>query len=140
MEQLTFSNAKGTSEVHMYMGGARRVQGEFFFSPDMRWFPLDAQQLEIVLEQLQSPVAEFAFVPDFLLNGMSPAVRFPGWQASLRPRDHADNRANCYTKVLPPTTVRKAGGVVGGEWVRERQTDTHTQACPGVFTHMHMHI
>ena len=105
MEQLTFSNAKGTSEVHKYTGGARRVQGEFFFSPDMRWFPLDDQRLEIVLEQLQSPVAEFAFVPDFLLNGMSPAVRFPGWQASLRPRDHADNRANCYTKVHPPTTV-----------------------------------
>jgi hypothetical protein len=44
--------------------GVQRVQGEFIFGPDLRWFPFDQQQLDIVLQSLQAPVREFAFVPD----------------------------------------------------------------------------
>ena len=103
MKQLAFSNAKGVEKMQMYSGGVRRIEGDFFFSPDMRWFPFDEQQLEVVLEQLESPIAEFDFVPDYNLNGMSPSVRFPGWQASLR--QDASTTANCFastgTKVYP---------------------------------------
>ena len=33
------------TDFMMYAAGVRRVKGEFFFSPDMRWFPFDSQQL-----------------------------------------------------------------------------------------------
>jgi hypothetical protein len=94
--------------VQRYAGGVRRIEGDFFFSPDMRWFPFDTQELEIVLEQLDSPLSEFQFVPDYNLNGMSPSVRFPGWQASLRASDGDGTLANCFAskgskvRVPPP--------------------------------------
>lgn len=103
MKQLTFSNTKGADTIQTYGAGVRRIEGEFFFSPDMRWFPFDHQELEIVLEQLESPVNEFDFVPDFNLNGMSPSVRFPGWQSSLREGKSktANCRASAGTKIYP---------------------------------------
>mmetsp|Transcript_47916 Transcript_47916/g.74831 ORF Transcript_47916/g.74831 Transcript_47916/m.74831 type:complete len:275 (+) Transcript_47916:102-926(+) len=78
--------------------------GTFLFSPDLRWFPFDTQDLEIIMEQLRVPVRDFQFIPDSHLNGMSPFIRFPGWQASLRV-DSQSKFARCSAssgkKILP---------------------------------------
>ena len=50
--------------------GTWRISGTFFFSPDLRWFPFDKQDLEIAIEQLELPVSMWRFVPDYNLNGL----------------------------------------------------------------------
>ena len=84
MKQLAFSNAKNVMKIGTFGSGTWRISGMFFFSPDLRWFPFDYQILEIALEQLEAPLWQWRFVPDFNLNGLSPSVNFPGWQSSLR--------------------------------------------------------
>jgi len=46
-------------------------------------------------------------VPDYHLNGLSPSIRFPGWQASLRSIDaaHANCRAMAGFKVYPGASL-----------------------------------
>ncbi|EKX41889.1 hypothetical protein GUITHDRAFT_112030 [Guillardia theta CCMP2712] len=104
IDELAFTNAMSIDSISQYGKGVRRVAGKFFFSPDLRWYPFDKQYLEIVLEQFKSPVTLWVFVPDADLNGMSPSIRFPGWQTSLRQSPtslYANCRARVSTKVYP---------------------------------------
>eukprot|EP00960_Hanusia_phi_P053927 762500-Hanusia_phi.AAC.4 len=110
MNELAFTNAMSIDSISKYGTGVRRVAGKFFFSPDLRWYPFDKQFLEIVLEQFRSPVSVWVFVPDADLNGMSPSIRFPGWQTSLRQSPHshfANCRAKVSTKVYPGASSDK---------------------------------
>ena len=74
----------------------------------MRWFPFDYQTLEIDVEQLETPLWLWRFVPDYNLNGLSPSVNFPGWQASLR-ESSTSSTAQCEaragTKVYPGASL-----------------------------------
>eukprot|EP00961_Rhodomonas_salina_P064020 860302-Rhodomonas_salina.1 len=102
IEQLGFSNAKSFT-YKSYGAGTYLVSGDFFFSPDLRWYPFDQQDLRIVAEQMESPITEWDFVPSNS-NGLSPSVRFPGWLSSLKTVKTA-SKAPCFTsagvKVYP---------------------------------------
>lgn len=108
MDQLAFANAKNVQTVSSFGSGTWRVSGTFFFSPDLRWFPFDYQTLEIDVEQLETPLWLWRFVPDYNLNGLSPSVNFPGWQASLR-ESSTSSTAQCEaragTKVYPGASL-----------------------------------
>ena len=98
LKQLSFSNSKGFPQTRTYGSGIHRVSGDFFFSPDLRWFPFDTQNLPVVVEQTTDPLSEWVFVSSHATSGMSPSIRFPGWQGSLR-NPYNTSQANCKTRL-----------------------------------------
>lgn len=73
---LKFRNAKS---VHMSadlpgMTGVRHVQGSFYYDPDLRMYPLDSQNLQIIIEQTTHTADKWVFRPSKDLNGMSKTI------------------------------------------------------------------
>ena len=95
-DSIGFANAKNIALIQTFGNkqGLRRIQGSFFFSPDLRWFPFESQHMDITVEQIVHPVTDWVFLPDWSLNGISSTVRFPGWQATLRDASSKD-LGNC---------------------------------------------
>jgi len=98
-DSIGFANAKDIDLIQTFGNakGLRRIQGTFFFSPDLRWYPFDRQNMDITVEQIKFPVTEWVFLPDWNLNGISSTIRFPGWQATLR--DPGTDLGNCGASV-----------------------------------------
>ena len=96
---LGFANAKTINLIQTFGSakGLRRIQGSFFYSPDMRWYPFDRQKMDITVEQIEYPVTSWVFFPDWHLNGISNSIRFPGWAAALR--QPGAEEGNCDTSV-----------------------------------------
>ena len=102
-DTLGFANAKNIASIESFGStkGLRRVQGSFFFSPDLRWFPFDTQELSITVEQIKIPVSRWVFFPDWHLNGISDEIRFPGWRGTLQ--DQGTSLAHCHASVAMRT-------------------------------------
>lgn len=98
LKQLSFTNAKGFPQTRSFGGGVHRISGDFFFSPDLRWFPFDTQNLQVVVEQMKTPLSQWVFESSHEISGMSPSIRFPGWQGSLR-NPYNTSQANCKTEL-----------------------------------------
>jgi len=80
---LGFANAKNIDLIQTFGSskGLRRIQGSFFYSPDLRWYPFDRQKMDITVEQIDYPVTEwYANLPLLLLPRQRHAF-FPGTQA-----------------------------------------------------------
>eukprot|EP00961_Rhodomonas_salina_P066298 890560-Rhodomonas_salina.1 len=72
-QALSFRNAK---EIYLAADlpgspGTRRYEGAFYYDPDLHMYPVDAQDLSIIVQQTQNASNEWVFVPSSHLNGMS---------------------------------------------------------------------
>jgi hypothetical protein len=56
------------------------VEGRFQHPFDLSRFPLDAQDVDLVLESSLHAVEQLVLVPDVAGSGVSPSVRLPGWR------------------------------------------------------------
>jgi len=75
-DTMSFRNAKEiflSSNVPQVLGG-RRIQGAFFYDPDLDMYPLDSQDLRIILQQTKFAANKWLFVEDSSLNGMSARI------------------------------------------------------------------
>ena len=75
-DTISFRNAKKiffSSNVPL-VSGVRRIQGAFFYNPDIDMYPMDSEDLSIILQQTKFPANKWLFVPDSSLNGMSAGI------------------------------------------------------------------
>jgi len=57
-----------------------RVQGRFFQPFDMRDYPLDKQELTLIIEDSTNPEDVVVFVPDAESSGLDANFKVPGWK------------------------------------------------------------
>jgi hypothetical protein len=57
-----------------------RIEGRFFQPFTLEDFPLDQQQLTILIEDSTNPVEQLVYVPDLEDSGIGDTLRIPGWE------------------------------------------------------------
>jgi len=61
---------------------ALRIEGRFFQFFDLRKYPLDRQELSLLVENSTEPFARVVYLPDATATGYDSNIRIPGWQVT----------------------------------------------------------
>jgi len=72
-DTLSFRNVDAIYHSYNLPGvsGVRRVQASFFYDTDLSMYPLDQQELKIILQQTKETSDKWVFVPSAQLNGLN---------------------------------------------------------------------